>query len=76
MSGAGALLVGCGLCFFARVLKRTVAWWLLAVVVPPVLLGAEDLIDTDHQAVAVNPLAAVDFERLRVRHEAPASHRR
>lgn len=66
MSGELARLVGRGLRFVARVVQRPVCRRLLAVVVPSVLLGVEDLIDTDDEAVTVNALAAVDFERTAV----------
>jgi hypothetical protein len=51
----------------ARVVQRTVCRWLLAVVVPAVPIGAEDLIHADDETIAVEALAAIDFEYLTVR---------
>jgi hypothetical protein len=51
----------------ARGVQRTVRGWLLAVVVPAVPIGAEDLIHADDEAVAVEALAAIDLEYLTVR---------
>jgi hypothetical protein len=59
--------------FYARVVERTVCGWLLAVVVPAVPIGAEDLIDAEDQAVAVEALAAIDFECLTLRQRTKSS---
>jgi hypothetical protein len=53
-----------GLGCLARVVQRTVCGWLLAVVVPAIPLGAEDLIHAEDEAVAVEALAAIDLEYL------------
>ena len=70
MAVHGSRVVGRFLCLSTRVIQRPIGGRLLAVVVPAVLLGAEDLIHADDKAVAVKALAAVDFERLFVRQAA------
>ena len=67
MSIALAGAVRGGFRLVARVVQRTVGGWLLAVVVPAVPIGAEDLIHAEDEAVAVEALAAIDSEYLTVR---------
>lgn len=58
---------------FARVVQRTVCGWLFAVVVPAVSFGTEDLVHPEDQAVAVEALAAIDFECLTLRQRTKSS---
>lgn len=44
--------------------QRAIRRWALAVVIPSVGFGAEDLKDTEDEPIAVNALAPVDLEVL------------
>ena len=46
----------------ARVVEWPIGWGLLSVVVPAIPSRAEELVDAEHEPVAVNALAAVDLE--------------
>ena len=45
-----------------------VRWQLVPVGIPPVLFGAEDLVDANDDVVTVHPVASVDLEHLKICH--------
>lgn len=69
-SVAGALhrVVGGPLGGLARFKEMRIRWQPPPVGIPPVLFGAEDLVDADDDVVTVHPLASVDLENRRICH--------
>lgn len=69
MAGAANTFVSGRLCLRPSLVQRSFGLWRrFPVRVPSKRLSAEDLIDADHNPIAVDPLGAIDLEGLRLAH--------